>query len=285
MTALARRAPRGLPQPAGAGRRPPSSIRPNRRVERELAADPAEPTGRPLVVAAMDEVGRGCLAGPVSVGIVVSDLVRRAPSGLRDSKLLPSTRREELVRPIRSWALACAVGHAEAEEIDRIGIMAALALAGRRALAQIRATGLTPSIVLLDGNHDWLTRQTDLFAAFESSEGSSPAAASSASSSYETAAPRVAETDDDESQPRVVVRIKADMTCTGVAAASILAKVERDALMREAHAGDPRFAWDENKGYASPAHIAALAEHGRTPLHRRSWRLPGTGAGDGMMVP
>ncbi|WP_454294382.1 ribonuclease HII [Salana multivorans] len=282
MTAVTRRTRQAVRRSrSGAVVRGPSSVKPTRRLERELAADP---TGVPRVVAAMDEVGRGCLAGPVSVGVVVSDLLRRAPSGLRDSKLLPSTRREELVRPIRSWALACAVGHAEAEEIDRIGIMAALALAGRRALAQIRATGLTPSIVLLDGNHDWLTRQTDLFAAFESSEGSSPAA-SSASSSYETAAPRVAETDDDESQPRVVVRIKADMTCTGVAAASILAKVERDALMREAHAGDPRFAWDENKGYASPAHIAALAEHGPTPLHRRSWRLPGTGAGDGMMVP
>lgn len=278
MTALARRAPRGLPQPAGAGRRPPSSIRPNRRVERELAADPAEPTGRPLVVAAMDEVGRGCLAGPVSVGIVVSDLVRRAPSGLRDSKLLPSTRREELVRPIRSWALACAVGHASAEEIDAIGIMAALGLAGRRALAAIHASGVVPAVVLLDGNHDWLTRRVDLFAAFESGDRgfeSGDRGQDSREDRRDVGSPGP--------DPRVVVRIKADMTCTGVAAASILAKVERDALMREAHARDTRFAWDENKGYASPAHIAALAEHGPTPLHRRSWRLPGTGAEDGMM--
>lgn len=247
--------------PHAPARRPLAGPSPTRRLERELALDPADPSAPPRVVAAADEVGRGCLAGPVSVGIVVSDLVRRVPPGLRDSKLLPHERRAELVRPIRAWALACAVGHASAAEIDDVGIVAALGLAGRRALGAIHAAGIIPAVVLLDGNHDYLTRRLDLFAGFaDPADPSAPA------------------------EPRVVVRIKADVTCTGVAAASILAKEERDQLMRESHARDPRFSWDENKGYSTPAHIAALAAHGPTPLHRRSWRLPGTDGEDGMMV-
>ena len=229
---------------------------PSRTLERELAA-------RHGLVAAMDEVGRGCLAGPVSVGVVVSRLDSRAPTGLRDSKLLPAARREALVAPVRRWALAHAVGHASAEEIDAVGIMAALRLAGTRALATVTATGVVPAVVLLDGNHDWLSRPQDLFGAFDD------------------------DASDLDPAPPVVTRIKADMSCTGVAAASILAKVERDGLMVAAHGLDPRFAWDENKGYASPSHIAALADHGPSPLHRRSWNLPGTSRGepaDGMMV-
>nr|WP_246071618.1 ribonuclease HII [Miniimonas arenae] len=221
---------------------PPRTVTPSRRVERELAEGG-------LVVAGMDEVGRGCLAGPVSVGVVVSCLDRRAPSGLRDSKLLPPPRREALVAPIRRWAVACAVGHASPAEIDAIGIIAALRLAGHRALA---ALPLPPHVVLLDGNHDWLTPPEDLFSGFAAAPEPVLAVV-----------------------PRVRTRIKADMTCTGVAAASILAKVERDGLMRAEHARDPRFDLAENKGYASPSHIAALAQHGPSALHRRSWSLPG----------
>ncbi|WP_328587576.1 hypothetical protein [Serinibacter arcticus] len=76
------------------------------------------------------------------------------------------------------------------------------------------------------------------------------------------------------------------MTCASVAAASVLAKVERDGLMRAAHDVDPRFDWAGNKGYASPLHIEALRVHGPTESHRRSWRLPGVEpASRGMMVP
>ena len=103
----------------------------------------------------MDEVGRGALAGPVSVGVVVVDLdirygARRRP---RLQAAGPAAR-EALVPRLRRWARAWAVGHAEPEEIDAYGIIAALRLAGRRALAQLPAV---PDCVLLDGNHDWLT--------------------------------------------------------------------------------------------------------------------------------
>lgn len=231
---------------------------PTLRLERELA----EGGG---LVAGMDEVGRGCLAGPVSVGVaVVATTTGRQPGGLRDSKLLPAAARERLCAPIRRWALAGAVGHASPEEIDRIGIIAALRLAGHRAVAEVTSVlGAAPSVVLLDGNHDWYTPPTDdLFAGFD-------------------------EVDDDGAAegPRVLTRIKADLTCASVAAASVLAKVERDAMMRAAHEQDPRFDWAGNKGYAAPLHVAALAEHGPTALHRRSWRLPGVVTADrGMMV-
>ena len=69
--------------------------------------------------------------------------------------------------------------------------------------------------------------------------------------------------------------VKADLTCSSVAAASVLAKVTRDAMMVELADEHPAYGWAENKGYAAPEHLAALRRHGPTPLHRRSWRLPG----------
>lgn len=224
--------------------------RPTRKLERELSAADHE-GGGPVVVAGMDEVGRGCLAGPVSVGLVISDLARRAPSGLRDSKLLSPARREELVPAIRRWAAGSAVGHASPAEIDQVGIIAALRLAGHRAVAAVEATGITVDVVLLDGNHDWFSPPDDLLGGWGED------------------LPLLSR------RPTVVTRIKADMTATGVAAASILAKVERDGLMRVEGERDDRFDWAENKGYASPLHLAALQRFGPADLHRRSWNLPG----------
>src|SRR5215218_9216186 len=128
---------------------PVSSKKPSLRVERAL-----QRSGHPLL-AGMDEVGRGALAGPVSVGVVVIDeSVRSAPTGVKDSKLLTEKARHALVPGIRRWAVAHAVGHAGPEEIDEVGIIAALRLAGLRALAGL---AVVPDLVILDGNHDWLT--------------------------------------------------------------------------------------------------------------------------------
>ena len=70
-------------------------------------------------------------------------------------------------------------------------------------------------------------------------------------------------------------RIKADMTCAGVSAASVLAKTERDAMMVDLHPTHPPYGFAVNKGYSTPEHIEALREHGPSAAHRRSWRLPG----------
>lgn len=194
-------------------------------------------------VAGMDEVGRGALSGPVSVGVVVVDAAVRSLPGVRDSKLLSAPARQELVPRIRTWARAWAVGHAQAEEIDEVGIIAALRRAGLRALA---AVDVAPDVIVLDGSHDWLSLsgQGDLF---------------------EDMAP---------SFPLVVTKVKADMSCTSVAAASVLAKTERDGLLVDLSRDWPDYRWDENKGYAAPEHIEALRRLGPTPHHRRSWRLP-----------
>ena len=123
---------------------------PNLKVERDMLA------GGNLLVAGCDEVGRGSLGGPVSVGMVVVDAAtRRPPAGLRDSKLLAPQVRESLVPRIESWSCCWAIGHASAAEIDEIGILRALRLAGERALALLR---VRPDLVLLDGNYDWFTR-------------------------------------------------------------------------------------------------------------------------------
>lgn len=216
------------------------STKPSLRVERALQRDGY------AVLAGMDEVGRGALAGPVSVGVVVIDAgSRTAPMGVKDSKLLTPAARSALVPRIQRWGRAYAVGHSWPAEIDAMGIIAALRLAGRRALAQLP---LVPDLVILDGNHDWLTdpAEVGLFAALAS-----------------------------EPVPPVTTMIKADLKCSSVAAASVLAKVSRDAMMVEYAGEHPAYGWAGNKGYAAPEHLAALTEHGPCPLHRRSWHLPG----------
>ena len=228
----------------------PPSRRPSLRVERALQRDGHR------VLAGMDEVGRGALAGPVSVGVVLIDeTCRSAPSGVKDSKLLTPAARVAMVPRIRRWALAYAVGHASPAEIDEVGIIAALRLAGCRALA---AAAIVPDLVILDGNHDWLTAPGDVgLFAFAS---------------------------DAPATPPVTTMIKADLKCSSVAAASVLAKVERDAMMVAAAPRYPAYGWHENKGYAAPEHLAALEAHGASDLHRRSWRLPGLAGDDGGTV-
>lgn len=210
------------------------------------------------LVAGMDEVGRGALAGPVSVGVVVVDAATRtAPQGLADSKLLTPAARESLVPAVRRWGVAWAVGHAGPAEIDAHGIVAALRLAGRRALAQVRRVCGDVDVVLLDGSHDWLSRrEVDLFEAVDLDVAGAP-----------------------EADPAVRTLVKADLQCSSVAAASVLAKVERDMLLTRLARQYPTYAWEQNKGYSAPAHLEALRRHGTTPQHRRSWNLKAIAGG------
>ena len=221
------------------------SGRPSLRMERELLR------GGVTHLACADEVGRGALSGPATVGmVVITAETKTAPQGVRDSKLLTPEARNRLAPKVRRWALSHSVGHASPDEIDEFGIIAALRLAGHRALAGL---AVVPDLVLLDGNHDYLSHpvQDALFG--------SPGDLSVA-------------------VPPVVTAIKADMRCAAVAAASILAKTSRDALMVELAKSHPGYGWHENKGYASPEHIEALRTLGPSTVHRRSWSLPGIGS-------
>lgn len=208
------------------------------RLERALLEQGHEAVG------GCDEVGRGSLGGPVTVGVVtVRSSTLRQPTGLRDSKLLTPVERRSLVPRIQRWCADGAVGHATAGEIDELGILRALRLAGERALAALPAV---PPVLILDGNYDWFTRAARC--------GRSPL----------------------EALPTIELEVKGDLTCASVAAASVLAKVARDAVMVDLAATHAGYDWELNKGYASPTHLAALRERGPCEEHRRSWQLAGT---------
>jgi ribonuclease HII len=223
-------------------------------------------------LAAVDEVGRGALAGPVTVGVVVVDIgTKSAPSGVRDSKLLTPAARRAIAPKLRRWAPLHAVGHSSPDEIDEIGIIAALRLAGCRALATLP---LVPDCALLDGNHNWLSIPVP--------RPADPGIETAALFEFEVEPVAVARAGESEIRaeiipPRVVTQIKADMRCAAVAAASVLAKVERDAIMVGLARRFPDYGWELNKGYSAPEHIAALRRIGHCELHRRSWNLPGRG--------
>src|SRR6218665_1122519 len=231
MTRGATGAPRSWPAPL-----------PTLQVERAILAG-----GAPFVLGC-DEVGRGALAGPVSVGIVLVDnTVSRMPQGLRDSKLLTEPRRDLLAPRARAWVRAWGVGDATAAEIDDVGIMVCLGRAAVRALDGLVAQavaggilnrdGLAGAPLLLDGNHDWLSA---------------------------AAGPAV----------RVITRIRADRDCASVAAASVIAKVHRAQQMRRAHSDAPQSGSGTSKGYTSAGHRSAIAVHGPHALHRQTWLHP-----------
>ncbi|MEI7655379.1 MAG: ribonuclease HII [Actinomycetes bacterium] len=187
-------------------------------------------------IAGVDEVGRGALAGPVVIGVVVIDprACAQVPTGLTDSKLLSPKRREGFVPVVQEWAHEWGVGEASPEEIDELGIMTAMALAAQRALLTIDTR---VDAVLLDGSVNWLARSAAFWA------------------------------------PKVTTKVKADITCASVSAAGVLAKVHRDALMVAASDEMPEYGWAGNKGYGSADHRSAIAEFGASDFHRLSWRL------------
>ena len=256
-------------------------LRPDRGVEDELLRHHE-------LVGGMDEVGRGSLAGPVTVGLAVVDrgTSDAFPQGLADSKQLTPRRREALVEPCRAWVLDWAVAHAAPAEIDALGIVGALRLAGRRALAQMAARDHLPGAIILDGRADWLTEpEPDLLDALGAQISAGPVEPVAVPVEPVESVESIGEARHsigDESvlparlTPAVRMEVKGDARCAVVAAASILAKVERDALMSALP--DPGYDWASNKGYASASHVEALARLGASDQHRRSWNLPGVGS-------
>lgn len=180
----------------------------------------------------VDEAGRGPLAGPVVAAAVV--LCKPRPAGLDDSKKLKPARRAELEAQIKRrcrWA----VGVAEVEEIDALNIFGATMLAMTRAVAGLcEQLGEDPHEVLVDGNLTPHGRRP---------EWRWPA--------------------------RAIVGGDAIEPC--ISAASIVAKEHRDRLMRSFAEAHPHYGWERNAGYGTPEHLAALRQHGPTPLHRRSF--------------
>jgi ribonuclease HII len=176
------------------------------------------------LVAGVDEVGRGCLAGPVVAGAVI---LSGAPIvGLDDSKRLNAPERARLAMEIRGRALAVAIAEASVEEIDRFNILGATRLAMRRA---IEALIPPPHFLLVDGR-DRLPL--------------------------------------DCAQAAIV---DGDASRACVAAASIVAKVARDEMMRDLDRAFPGYGFARHKGYGTGDHLAALSVHGPCALHRRAF--------------
>jgi ribonuclease HII len=184
-----------------------------------------------VMVAGVDEVGRGSLFGPVVAAAVILDPSYRL-RGLRDSKLLPAERREILAPRIREHAVAWAVAAVDAARIDQINIYQASRVAMREAVMRLQP-GADHLLV------DALKLDCDL--------------------------------------PQRAI-IHGDALSASIAAASILAKVERDRMMCEWDAVFPEYGLASHKGYSAPRHLAALKEFGPTPLHRQSfapvWQNP-----------
>jgi ribonuclease HII len=201
-------------------------------------------TGASLV-AGIDEVGRGAWAGPVLVGVITVKRDRpEPPRGIRDSKLLSKKRRAELAPQIASWAHEAATGSASARECDELGMRAAVALAASRALHELAEI---PDAVIVDGPLDLLSAPSRRLATLVEPHRWRSSAL------------------------QVKAVVKADLHCVSVAAASIVAKVERDALMASWAESFPGFDFERNAGYPAPSHVRALSGYGLTSEHRRSW--------------
>lgn len=178
-----------------------------------------------LLVAGVDEAGRGPLAGDVIAGAVILDPARPV-AGLRDSKKLSHARRAQLAAAVREAALAWAIGRASVAEIDRLNILQASLLAMHRA---VQALATAPQFVLVDGNRcpPWQL-------------------------------------------PSLAV-VGGDDLVAAISAASVLAKVERDAEMVALDVRYPGYGFAAHKGYPTAEHLAALRRLGASPVHRRSF--------------
>lgn len=178
-----------------------------------------------MLLAGVDEVGRGPLVGPVVTAAVILD-PEQPIAGLNDSKKLTARRRERLAEQVRHQALAWSLGRAEAGEIDEFNIQQATLRAMERAVAQLPRP---PDAVLADGHR---SPQLDC---------------------------------------PVEAVVSGDARVPAISAASILAKVARDAEMLALHERWPQYGFDRHKGYPTRAHRQALRDHGVLAEHRRSF--------------
>ncbi len=218
MSSSAKVAPKFSLSPAAAKLRLLKRLRCTLRYEKVAWASGA------VLVAGVDEVGRGSLFGPVVAAAVILDRGYRL-RGLRDSKLLLPERRDVLAPRIRDHAVAWAIAAVDAARIDQINIYQASRLAMREAVMRLQPAA---DHLLID-------------------------------------AVKI----DCETPQRPIIH--GDALSASIAAASILAKVERDRMMCEWDAVFPEYGLAAHKGYSTPQHKAALEKYGPTPLHRQSF--------------
>ena len=185
------------------------------------------------VVVGIDEVGRGAIAGPVCIGVVAIDAARETFPDGLADSKLLTPKRREAMEP-RVREWAVASATGMASAAE-IDRIGIVSALGLAASRALASLEVAPDVLLVDGNTPFLVEEAG--------------------------------------GPRVILRIKADQECASVAAASVIAKVERDALMSALHAEHPHYGWDSNKGYGAAVHTNAIRTHGVTEYHRTSWNL------------
>lgn len=217
----------------GAAKAPKGPTKAPRVVPSREAEDRLRAEGHRIVVG-IDEVGKGAWAGPLAVGIaLVPDAeASDVPAPIRDSKSLTEKAREAMFDAVASWCIAWSVGMASPLECDEWGMAEAQRVATKRALTTLSdASNVVPDAAVVDGSWNFVS-------------------------------PLV---------PRVQMMVKADTSCLSVAAASILAKVTRDRMMRDLAVDFPMYRFEGNKGYPCQWHRTALAGYGPSAVHRTSW--------------
>ncbi|MFZ1249312.1 MAG: ribonuclease HII [Candidatus Saccharimonadales bacterium] len=198
------------------------------------------------IIVGIDEVGRGCWAGPLVAAAVIlpskpfwEDCPPKAPKGgatvLRDSKRLSKKQRERLDVQIRSQAVAYGVGWVTPDEVDAMGLTKSVQLAMLRAVKKLHQSGVSYDKIIIDGNINYFSHVQGL------------------------------------RTQNIAAVVRADDTYPAVSAASIVAKVARDNYMAEMAAQYPGYSFEKHVGYGTAAHIAALKEHGVTDMHRKSF--------------
>ena len=178
-------------------------------------------------ICGIDEVGRGCLAGPVVAAAVILNF-KNIPEGINDSKKISKINREKLSKNIQIYAIDIGIGEASSQEIDEINILNASLLAMKRAFKKLM---IFPSLALIDGIYS----------------------------------PKI----DCETQNV----IKGDSKSLSIAAASIMAKVYRDNIMKNIDLNYPKYNFKKNVGYGTKEHYKVIKSNGITSYHRKTFKL------------
>ncbi|MCR4666204.1 MAG: ribonuclease HII [Desulfovibrio sp.] len=191
-------------------------------------------------VCGIDEVGRGCLAGPVVACALILP-PSYSLSGLTDSKKLPPKKREELAQAIRECAVSYSIALVGQRTIDRINILQSTFMAMSMACSRLSPR---PEFLAIDGNK---ILPEEMLGRFWMRHGDAPL-------------------------PVQKAIVRGDSLVPAISAASILAKTYRDALMRFLSSRYPLYGFEKHVGYGTAHHLQMLAEHGPCPLHRRTFR-------------
>ncbi|CAI9085851.1 ribonuclease HII [Candidatus Methylacidiphilum fumarolicum] len=180
------------------------------------------------LIAGIDEVGRGALAGPIVAAAVILPLELPFHQSLKDSKCVGEKKRESVVRwLIKEIEIKYGLGFSSVEEIEKCNVHKASLLAMRRAVCCL---DVEPDLLLIDGI--WKLPGIEI-----------------------TSIPIA----------------QGDAKVASIAAASLVAKVNRDLWMTKLGSLYRNYGWDKNKGYGTPSHFAAIKTNGFSPFHRKSF--------------